>query len=185
MKLIKKFFYSIWNPSNREKSYAGATVIKKELERPSIQFDNSYGDRIIISNFKFHNSISTKDKTYGGILYQNDHYSSISFNSEEVLFLTDNFGLSFDEVEGNKKLTLPEAYFAEVGKENIEDLPYINFKFLIDNKNVEYFIISFIRYPFGYPDRAKDQTDPYLIYIHGIWEKPFLTEGIIEKIKCS
>ncbi|WP_425658303.1 hypothetical protein [Tenacibaculum ascidiaceicola] len=185
MKLIDKFFYFTWNPYTREKVYKGETVLRKELERPSIEFKNTDSKKIIVSNFRFHNAIPSKERIYDGVLYQNDYYSQLKFNEEEVLFLANNYGLMYKETDGNKSLSIPKEYYNEIGEKNIDDEPYINFKFLEDNDNNEYLIISFIRYPLAYPERAKDQTDPFLTYIHGIWEKPLLTDEIIDKIKKS
>lgn len=185
MKLIKEFFYWSWNPYTEERIYKGETVLRKEIERPIIEFNNSLGFKVKTSNFKYFNSLTTRDrnKKYEGVFYDNNHYSILNFNDEEILYLAKTFALSYEEEGTKKRLSVPKEYYEEVGENNIEDSPHISFKFLIDNDNNEYLIISFLRYPLGYPEIAKDQSDPYLTYIHGIWEKPLLTERIINKIK--
>lgn len=181
MNLINKFLFSIWNPFSGEKKYMGEQVIREEIERPVLEFFNKDSEKVIVSNFKFHNSISTKEREYEGILYHNNHYSELEFDEKELLLFKEVYELDLIEINGKKVLDATKQYYKEV--ETIEK-PHIDFMLLIDNSGKEYLIISFLRYPVDYPERGKDQTAPFLTYIHGIWEAPILTEKIIEKIKA-
>lgn len=185
MNLIERFTYFTFNPHARDKKLFAQSSIKNELERPVIKFENKNSEIVDLAQFRYYNSISNQDREYAGVLYQNNHYSRLNFNKAEILFLVEKYNLSFIEDNDAIKLAFPKEYYVLIGQNNIDEKPYINFKFLIDKENKEYLVISFIRYPKDYPERAKDQSAPFLTYIHGIWENPMLTDEIIEKIKNS
>lgn len=185
MKLIEKLEYTqhLLSPGVNEKKFIGKVEIKEELIRPIIEFVNTKNKRINIGNMKLYTSLCDKEEI--DVVYENNHYSHLNFDEKEVAFLCKMYSLDAVIREGELCVTPPKEYYQKVGDENIDEEPHVRFQYIIDEDKEEYLIISFDRYPLGYPDRGKDQLSPFVTYIHGIWESPLLTDEIINKIKES
>lgn len=182
MKIIEKFTFSKFNLISKLMEYQGESTIRKEIETPIIKFVDNEGNIVNIENYSYPTSISPK-QSYDGIIYSNNHYNILKFNSMEVDFLTNNYNLKYVDTDLYTGFLPNTSNYLCDEDLLVDNEVYLIFELLVDLTGREYLILTFERYSKNYSRRMRDQNSPNLHYIHGIWEDPLLTDDIIYKIK--
>lgn len=173
MRLINSFYCIQYKNENSSTTFLKEEKcsIREELVRPRISIIDSNGGKIDL-DFK-------KGKMYSKQLNSNPYAKSTgSFTLEELQFLSKNYDFIIEEQIEYKN------YFYSVL--DINPL-YVSSGIitLIEHNNKKYIMIRFERWQFDYQPRSagEDAMGEDIIYVHGIWENPLLTDEIIAKIK--